>query len=157
MNTLENLKVTGKLGIKLYDSTGNLKDSRDINNLVVTTGLTYIASRMKDTAKAAMGWIQLGTDSTAAAAGNTIASIVTTGLSGTTRKALTSTTPSTSSIVYIASWAAGEATGAVTEAGICNVASGTTGDLLCRTVFSVINKGANDTMQITWTINLAAV
>ena len=35
MNTLENLKVTGKLGIKLYDSTGTLKDSRDINNLVV--------------------------------------------------------------------------------------------------------------------------
>ena len=112
---------------------------------------------MKDTAKAAMGWIQLGTDSTAAAAGNTIASIVTTSLSGTTRKALTSTTPATSSIVYVASWSAGEATGAITEAGICNVASGTTGDLLCRTVFSVINKGANDTMQITWTINLAAV
>jgi hypothetical protein len=27
--------------------------------------------------------------------------------------------------------------------------------MLCRTVFAVINKGANDTMTITWTITIS--
>ena len=49
---------------------------------------------------------------------------------------------------------AGDATGAVTEAGIFNAASG--GDMLCRTVFSVVNKAADDTMSVTWTITLSA-
>lgn len=156
MNTLENLKLSGKLNIVLKNSDGTVKSETVVDNLVVTAGLTFIASRMKDTTKAAMTHIQLGTSSTAAAAGDTIATIVTTGLTGTTRKSLTSTTPGATNIVYVASFAAGEGTGAVTEAGIVNVASGTVGDLLCRTVFPVINKGANDTMTITWTITLAA-
>jgi hypothetical protein len=28
--------------------------------------------------------------------------------------------------------------------------------MLCRTVFSVVNKAADDTLQITWTITLSA-
>jgi hypothetical protein len=57
--------------------------------------------------------------------------------------------------VYSASFGAGVGTGALTEAGIFNASSA--GTLLCRTVFSVINKAANDTMSITWTVTLAAV
>ena len=30
------------------------------------------------------------------------------------------------------------------------------GDMLCRTVFSVVNKAADDTLSVTWTITLAA-
>ena len=44
-------------------------------------------------------------------------------------------------------------TGAITEAGILNAASA--GTLLCRTVFSVINKGASDSMTVTWTITIS--
>ena len=47
-----------------------------------------------------------------------------------------------------------DATGAVTEAGIFNAASG--GTMLCRTVFSVVNKGADDSLSVTWTITLTA-
>ena len=56
--------------------------------------------------------------------------------------------------VYVSAFEAGDATGAVTEAGIFNAASG--GDMLCRTVFSVVNKAADDTMSVTWTITLSA-
>lgn len=49
----------------------------------------------------------------------------------------------------------GEGTGAVTEAGVFNAA--TAADMLCRTVFAVVNKAATDTMVITWTITLSAV
>jgi len=48
---------------------------------------------------------------------------------------------------------AGEGTGSITEAGIFNASS--SGTLLCRTVFSVVNKGASDSMTITWTVTVS--
>jgi hypothetical protein len=56
-------------------------------------------------------------------------------------------------VTYVASFGAGTGTGAVTEAGILNASSG--GTLLCRTEFSVVNKGADDSMSITWTITVS--
>jgi hypothetical protein len=53
----------------------------------------------------------------------------------------------------VATFPAGTGTGAITEAGILNAASA--GILLCRTTFSVINKGAADTLGITWTVTVA--
>ena len=50
-------------------------------------------------------------------------------------------------------FAAGSGTGAITEAGVFNASSG--GTMLCRTVFSVVNKGADDSMTITWTITVS--
>ena len=46
----ENLKLSGQLNIVLKDKAGNIKDQRDVKNLVVNTGLAYIASRMTGTA-----------------------------------------------------------------------------------------------------------
>ena len=149
MNSNEKLSVKGNLNIVLTDAQGNIKDSRQVDNLVVTSGVTYILSRMKDTTYAAMSHMAVGSSTTAAAANQTdlIALIG-------SRVALTSTTPSASNIVYAASFAAGVSTGAITEAGIFNAA--TVGTMLCRTAFSVINKGAGDSMNITWTITLTA-
>ena len=56
-------------------------------------------------------------------------------------------------IAYVATWAANDATAALTEAGIFDAASG--GDMLCRTKFDVVNKGAADSMTITWTITVS--
>ena len=66
---------------------------------------------------------------------------------------MTSGTASTNTVVYIATFAAGTGTGAVTEAGILNASS--SGTLLCRTEFSVVNKGSADSMTITWTITVS--
>lgn len=142
------IKATGRLSVVLKDSGGQVKDSRDINNLVVTSGLGYIASRMKDTTEGAMSYMAIGTGTTAAAAGDTTL--------GTEldRNALTSTTVTGNQIEYVTSWAAGDGTGAVTEAGIFNDV--TAGTMLARTVFDVVNKAANDTLSITWTITLSA-
>ena len=148
----ENLKLSGQLNIVLKDKAGNIKDKREVKNLVVNKGLEYITSRMKDTSKNVMSHMGLGSGTTAAAASQT--DLVT--LLGS-REALDSTTISGSNnekVVYVSSFEAGDATGAVTEAGIFNAASG--GDMLCRTVFSVVNKAADDTMSITWTITLSA-
>lgn len=148
----ENLKLTGQLNIVLRDKDGNIKDSRECKNLVVNAGLAYIASRMVGTAKSVMSHMALGSGTTAAAAAQTDLismlgsreSLDGTNISGTNDE----------KVVYAASFEAGDATGAVTEAGIFNAASD--GDMLCRTVFPVVNKAADDTMAVSWTITLSA-
>jgi hypothetical protein len=144
-----NLSVKGRLSVVLRDADGNVKQSQDIPNLVVSSGLAFIASRMKDATATAMTHMAVGSGTTAAAAGNT-ALVTQIG----SRVTLTSTTVTANSVAYVASFAAGTGTGAITEAGIFNAS--TAGTMLCRTVFSVVNKGADDTLQITWTITLNA-
>ena len=49
MNQQDGFKAAGKLTIEIKDKHGNVKDKRDLTNLVVDDGLGFIASRMKDT------------------------------------------------------------------------------------------------------------
>lgn len=146
---IDNMKAKGRLSIVLKDADGNIKDQREVDNLVVTAGLGYIASRMKDATATAMSHMALGSGTTAAAAGDTdLESVL------GSREALDSTTVTDNTVQYISSFEAGDGTGAVTEAGIFNASTG--GTMLCRTVFDVVNKGANDTLSITWTISISA-
>ena len=140
-------RALGKLTIEVKDKDGKLKQREEVKNLVVDTGLAYIASRMKDASATAMSHMAIGTGSSAAAAGNTALG------TEAARVALTSTTGTSNAVAYVASFAAGTGTGAITEAGILNAAS--SGTLLCRTVFSVVNKGASDSMTITWTVTIS--
>jgi len=145
----DNIKITGDVKIDIIGADGAVKDSREIKNLVVTTGKTFIASRMVGTSANVMGWMGLGTGTTAAVVGDTALEAAISG----SRVALTSGTSATNVVTYVASFPAGTGTGAVTEAGVFNAASA--GTMLCRTVFSVVNKGAADAMSITWTITVS--
>ena len=60
-------RALGKLTIEVKDKDGNLKQKQEVKNLVVDTGLDYIASRMKDASATAMSHMAIGTGSTAAA------------------------------------------------------------------------------------------
>lgn len=142
------IQMKGRLNIVLTDAFGEVKEQREVDNLVVTVGKNYIASRMKDATATAMSHMAVGTTSTAAAVGDTTlgAEIA------SSRTALTSTTVTTNSVAYVCTFGTGVGTGAVVEAGIFNAASA--GTMLCRTVFSVINKGASDTLTITWTVTV---
>ncbi len=140
-------KATGKLIVEIKNDKGVVVETREVKNLVVDDGLEFIASRMKDATATAMSHMAIGTGSTAAAAGNTALG------TEAARQALTSTTVTANAVAYVASFAAGTGTGAITEAGILNAGSG--GTLLCRTVFSVVNKGASDSMTITWTVTIS--
>lgn len=138
----ENMKLTGRLQIAL-----NGEVVQNVDNLVVTAGKAFVASRIKDTSDTAMSHMAIGSGSTAAAAGDTALG------NQLDRNALTSTTVTNNEVVYAATFAASEGTGAVTEAGIFNAL--TSGTLLCRTVFSTVNKGAADSLSITWTITVS--
>jgi len=145
------IKMTGNLKLVLTDEHGNIKQEEEVKNLVVTVGKNFIASSMAKTttnSPAAMTHMEVGTSTQAAAVGDT--ALITPVSSS--RVALSSTTVTTNSVAYVASFPAGTGTGALTEAGIFNASS--SGTLLCRTVFSVINKGAADTLGITWTVTV---
>ena len=135
------LQLTGALTISL-----NGVVVQETNNLVVTAGKNWVADRMND-ANTVMTHMALGTGTNAAAVGDTTLQ------TEIDRNALTSTTVSTNTIAYACTWAAGDGTGAITEAGIFDAGSG--GDMLARTVFSVVNKAASDSITITWTITIS--
>jgi hypothetical protein len=148
----DSIKAKGTLQLVLLDAQGNIKQ-QDEHNLVVNTGLAYIASRMKDTTASVMTHMAIGSGTVAAAAGDTgLGSQLSTrvGLDSTT---LVTTTATNDSVQYVATFAAGQSTGAVTEAGIFS--ADTAGTMLCRTVFPVINKGDLDTLVITWKVTVA--
>ena len=138
----DGLKLKGKLAISL-----NGKIIQEVDNLVVTAGKGYVASRMKDATATAMSHMAIGSGSTAAAASDTALG------NQLGRVALTSTTVSNAVVTYVASFPAGTGTGAVTEAAILNASSG--GTMLWSTVFSVVNKGAQDSMTVTWTVTVS--
>lgn len=138
----ETLTMKGALAIAI-----NGEIVQEVPNLVVTTGKNYVASRMKDTTETAISHMAIGTSTTAAAAGDTTLG------AEDFRNALTSTTVTANVVTYVAEFAAGEGSGAIAEAGLFNASSG--GTMLCRTVFSVVNKGASDSMTITWTVTVS--
>lgn len=145
----DSLKLKGDVFITVKDKDGNVKEERHEKNLVVSAGLNFICDRMEGTSEAVMSHMALGSGTTAAAAGDTdLGSIL------GSREALDSTTVSGSTITYVASFEAGDATGAVSECAIFNAS--TAGTMLCRVVFAEINKAADDTMSVTWVITLTA-
>ncbi len=145
----DNFQISGKLRIVVTDALGMVKVDKEEKNLVVTAGKGYIASRMVGTSSAVMSHMAVGTDNTAAALGQTALLAQITG----GRVALTSGTASGAIVTYVATFGAGVGTGAIVEAGIFN--DSTAGTMLCRTVFDVVNKGADDSMQVTWTVTVA--
>lgn len=152
MEIKDNIKASGALSIIVTDQFGNIKDFRQLKNLVVNTGFGFITSRMIGVSKNVMSHMGVGSNTTAAAAGNTDLG----NLLGV-RKALDSavvTGVNSESVTYTCTFGAGEGTGAITEAGIFNAV--VAGDMLCRTVFAVVNKGALDSMVVTWSITAAA-
>jgi len=148
----DSLKTKGLVEVLLLDADGNIKERREFANLVVNSGLAYIASRMKDATATTMSHMAVGSGSVAAAAADTAlgTQLARVALDSTS---LTTTTATNDAVQYVATFAAGTGTGAITEAGIFNASSA--GTMLCRTVFSVINKGALDTLVITWKVTVA--
>jgi hypothetical protein len=149
MNTNEMIQATGQLKITVTAPDGTVKQEQEVKNLVVTAGLGFIASRMKDATATAMTHMAIGTGSSAAALGNTALG------TESARVALTSTTVTANAVAYVATFPAGTpaSLAAITEAGLFNAAS--SGTMLCRTVFAAVNKDVNDTLSITWTVTIS--
>ena len=145
----DTIKVSGFINFKLFDENGNLKDERNIKNLITTAGKTALATWLAATSQSAtfMPYMGVGTGTNAAAAGDTT---LQTELATRSAGAITS---SSNVFQSIASFGVGVDTGAITEAGLFSASS--SGTLFARQVFAAINKGSADTLQITWQVTFS--
>ncbi len=144
--TKDAIEMKGNLTVTVFDEQGNIKDKRELKNLVVSAGKTFIASRMVGTSQAIMSHMAIGTGTTTPA----VAQTTLTTEAG--RVTLASSSSSSNAVTYTATFPAGTGTGAITEAGIFNAASA--GTLLCRTTFPVVNKAAGDSIAVTWVVTV---
>ncbi len=143
-------KLTGKLTACLRGPDGKIKDRSVIKNLVVTAGRQHVADQLAGQAQGAMSHMAIGTGSTAQVIGDTaLESELNRKVFGTKEQGVGA---DANKVIYYTSWPAGEGTGAITEAGIFNAAAA--GTMLCRTTFPVKNKGAGDSLSLTWTITV---
>jgi len=156
INPFDNtFKVTGKLLIEHFNEKNELIDTRKIKNLVVTSGRALIANRLGPSALAAIGWMAVGTSSTAPSAAQTNVTAIAGTKVALDSTTIVTTTVTNDSVRYIATFGPGVSTAALVEAGLFNNAALATGDMLARTTFSVINKAAGDTVILTWTVTIA--
>ena len=143
----ELVNIKGNLEVILLDVNGIQKDYRKVENLVVAVGKQVIAARLLGNTLAVMSHMAVGSDSTAAATGQTA-------LGGELGRVTLDSSARVSNVnTYIATFPAGTGTGALTEAAILNASS--TGNMLCRTTFSTVNKASGDTVVITWNVTVA--
>lgn len=149
MNSNETAKLKGHINLKLYDENGNLKSEVDKDNVIVTVGKNFTAAWLAAASQATpfMNYIQLGTGTTGAVAGDTD---VETGLSPRVAGTISS---STNIWTNQTTFGPGVATGAITEAGIFSAL--TSGTMLARQTFAVQNKLAGDTIVFTWNVTLS--
>jgi hypothetical protein len=155
--------------IELRDERDRLKLVLPFANLITTPGDQYYAQKAivgispaAPSAPTAVNGMKLGTGTTAAAksgAGGALVTYLT-----ASNVVFDATFPSAAAVAgtdtgwnatYKTTWAAGVATNAaITEAAIVNDqatnATTTAANTIARVVFSAVNKGASDSLAITW-------
>ena len=145
----DKFSMRGDVELILRDKDGNVIDHREIQNTIVDAGYDFICDVIGNTTQPNdMAWTGVGTGTaTVGGADTTLETEVIRVVNVYAHSA------GTKVFTHTADFAAGVGTGALTESGLLNAAS--TGTLLNRVVFSVINKGSSDTLQIVWTITLS--
>ena len=142
MNSEMAVVVTGVL----YDDNNNIKQKFVKHNLITSVGFDFVSNCLGSTTRPEpISQIGVGTNNTAPALGDTNLGAL------KLKKACSYThTAGTTSLVFQTSFGAGEATGALVEAGIF------TGDgtLFDRVVYPVINKESGDTYKMIFEIIL---
>ena len=145
----ESMQLHGAMTLIVSRANGDTETIyRD--NLIVNVGFDFIADAIGKAASrpAVMGYIALGTGTTAAAA--TQSALV----AELDRNAATyAHTAGTKTFTFTADFPAGDGTGAITEAGVFNAA--TAGIMLDRVVFPVVNKGVDDSLTAVFTFTMS--
>lgn len=141
--------LKGTLETKLVKVNGDIQIQRK-DNIILNDGFDFICDSLGGTSRPPiMGYIAVGTSTTATTATQTGL------LSEIGRLKSSYSHTSGTKVFYLEStFAAGAATGAITEAGVVNASSG--GAFLDRVVFPVVNKEANDVLTLTFSFTLSS-
>jgi hypothetical protein len=163
----DRLGLRGEVIARLYGSDGKLKQESRTHNLITSSGDAVLANNLVQVADSSLAGMNLGTGSTAAVKANTALETQITNSykpnDDTFPKRITDGgSPAVDRRVSNqTSWGAGEATSAgIREVGLwtAGTAGGDpSGTMIGHSIFAVgdmINKGASDTLVITWNIDL---
>jgi len=159
-NIKDAVQLKGTVSIMMTDRDGNIVESRELNNLIVTRGkalMTYLLGALSSSVKP--DYMAVGTGVVAPDPANTQLGIEVYREIINSYTAVTTTTTD-DTIQYVMQIGEGELTsGAITEAGLFGSISGfvagagaNTGYLLSRVTFPAINKTSSLTLTITWRI-----
>ncbi|MHA1949174.1 MAG: hypothetical protein ACW99G_01700 [Candidatus Thorarchaeota archaeon] len=142
------LKAVLNLHGILRNSEGEIIDEQKVSNQVQTYMKTHVADMLSDQGENNMGWMSIGTGSGQGVGDSSLAS-------QSTRQALDGSTPSHSGAVvtYHRTFAAGEGTGTMTEAGVHESAAA--GNMGLYTDSINFAKGAGDSLELTWTLTVS--
>ena len=149
-----NFKLSGRILFEVHDKDGNLKDRREVNNLVVSAGKAIAAGLINTAVANAIKYIAIGTGAVAPSAGDTaLGSEITTGggarlLATTLNRVTTTVTNDTAQWIVTFSFSSSFA---VTESGLFDqLAVG--GNMLARQTFTTINVVNTDSLTVTWKV-----
>jgi len=144
---LELTGLKGEFEVFLYDDNKRLKAYRHVKNITVNTGFRAVCDMMGSGGIEPFKYCAIGTSTVAPSTSDTA-------LGAETARAIGGYTRTADTIwKNDATFGAGVGTGAIAESGLFNASSG--GTMLCRQTFAVINKGASDTLVVTWQYTLS--
>ncbi len=145
----ETLRLKGSFFATLKKANGDVEVRRK-DNLILNVGFDFIANAIGAVANrpSAMGFTALGTSSTAV-----LATQVGLGSELARKAAGYSHAAGTKILTFTTTFNAGEGTGAITEAGICNAPTG--GIFIDRVIFDVINKAQDDILTTNFQFTLS--
>jgi len=146
---IQKFSIVGLIKLTLFDRKGRIKDIRELFNLIPDVGFDFICDAMGNpTRPDAAQYCAVGSGTTAPASTDTALEYEMARVLGTY-----SHTTGTKVWTNVATFYPGTATGPLTEVGILNASAG--GILLARQTYDVINKGAEDTLEVTWEFTLS--
>ena len=138
------IAVEGIAVVRLIGPDGQVRAERRVKNLIVNNGRYGIADQLLATPTIGKPThLAIGLGTTAPALTDT-ALVSEVGTRVTVNKTRTN-----NQVTLDGTFGAGNGTGAITEAGIFNAS--TAGTMYSRITFAAINKGSNDSLQLTWT------
>jgi hypothetical protein len=149
MKVNESLSLKGSVKVQLFDENMKLKQEHEDHNLIVTIGKSYLATWLAAATQSTefMSYIAVGTGVSGPSASDTVLGTeIGTRVQGTL-------TPSSNTWNNTATFAPGNATGAITEAGLFSAL--TSGTMFAHQVFAVYNKAAGDTLTFSWTVTIS--
>ena len=149
---MDGLLMSGDMDLKLFDLKGVLKARRRVKNTVTVLGHQMAADQLLAApAVATPGWMEVGTGTGQDANDSILATYI-----AGSRTVLDSKTRGANAIItMVCTMGAGVGTGAITEAGVFNVVTQNTTDLILVSSFAAVNKAAGDSLVITWTLTFA--
>lgn len=149
---IDRLCVKGHIKFELFGPDGVLKDVQEVDNLVTNLGFAMVANRISSSATVAVpGWMEVGTSTGSTAASSTLATYI-----AGSRTALSGSSASGAVLTMTCTFAAGTGTGTITEAGVFNIATENTAQMICYDDTLNITKSAADSLVATWTLTFSA-